>query len=167
MVGSTLGVYSFALIFVSARTNKRHHHHALSVTLSIRNRSWISPVLSGFSSQTGCFGCNLLKTEPILHKVEVNARKKILGLSAHHKHTSSSTLSHTTHTAPPPSNPYSLTHLFAAASYNCAISCSNHWKRQAFSLDSVRTLRRLVILRTYDPDPRMQQRRRSHLFSCP
>jgi hypothetical protein len=27
MVGSTLGVYSFALIFVSARTNKRHHHH--------------------------------------------------------------------------------------------------------------------------------------------
>jgi hypothetical protein len=27
MVGSTLGVYSFVLIFVSARTNKRHHHH--------------------------------------------------------------------------------------------------------------------------------------------
>ena len=27
MVGSTLGVYSFGLIFVSARTNKRHHHH--------------------------------------------------------------------------------------------------------------------------------------------
>jgi hypothetical protein len=26
MVGSTLAVYSFALIFVSARTNKRHHH---------------------------------------------------------------------------------------------------------------------------------------------
>jgi hypothetical protein len=26
MVGSTFGVYSFALIFVSARTNKRHHH---------------------------------------------------------------------------------------------------------------------------------------------
>jgi hypothetical protein len=26
MVGSTLGVYSFALIFVSARTIKRHHH---------------------------------------------------------------------------------------------------------------------------------------------
>jgi hypothetical protein len=26
MVGSTLGVYSFALIFVSARTNERHHH---------------------------------------------------------------------------------------------------------------------------------------------
>jgi hypothetical protein len=26
MVGSTLGVYSFGLIFVSARTNKRHHH---------------------------------------------------------------------------------------------------------------------------------------------
>jgi hypothetical protein len=25
MVGSTLGVYSFGLIFVSARTNKRHH----------------------------------------------------------------------------------------------------------------------------------------------
>jgi hypothetical protein len=24
--GSTLGVYSFGLIFVSARTNKRHHH---------------------------------------------------------------------------------------------------------------------------------------------
>jgi hypothetical protein len=28
MVGSTPGVYSFGLIFVSARTNKRHHHHA-------------------------------------------------------------------------------------------------------------------------------------------
>jgi hypothetical protein len=27
MVGSTLAVYSFGLIFVSARTNKRHHHH--------------------------------------------------------------------------------------------------------------------------------------------
>jgi hypothetical protein len=27
MVGSTLGVYSFGLIFVSARTNQRHHHH--------------------------------------------------------------------------------------------------------------------------------------------
>jgi hypothetical protein len=26
MVGSTLGVYGFGLIFVSARTNKRHHH---------------------------------------------------------------------------------------------------------------------------------------------
>jgi hypothetical protein len=26
MVRSTLGVYSFALIVVSARTNKRHHH---------------------------------------------------------------------------------------------------------------------------------------------
>jgi hypothetical protein len=31
MVGSTLGVYSFALIFVSARTNKRHHHHVVVV----------------------------------------------------------------------------------------------------------------------------------------
>ena len=29
MVGSTLGVYSFGLIFVSARTNKSHHHHHL------------------------------------------------------------------------------------------------------------------------------------------
>jgi hypothetical protein len=27
MVGSTLGEYSFGLIFVSARTNKRDHHH--------------------------------------------------------------------------------------------------------------------------------------------
>jgi hypothetical protein len=27
MVGSTLGVYRFGLIFVSAKTNKRHHHH--------------------------------------------------------------------------------------------------------------------------------------------
>jgi len=27
MVGSTLGVYTFGLIFVSARTNRRHHHH--------------------------------------------------------------------------------------------------------------------------------------------
>ena len=29
MVGSTLGVYGFGLIFVSARTNKRHHHHVI------------------------------------------------------------------------------------------------------------------------------------------
>jgi hypothetical protein len=28
MVGSTLGVCSFGLIFVSARTNKRHHHQS-------------------------------------------------------------------------------------------------------------------------------------------
>jgi hypothetical protein len=28
MVGIILGVYSFGLIFVSARTNKRHHHHS-------------------------------------------------------------------------------------------------------------------------------------------
>jgi hypothetical protein len=28
MVGSTLGSYSFGLIFVSARTKKRHHHLA-------------------------------------------------------------------------------------------------------------------------------------------
>jgi hypothetical protein len=34
MVGSTLGVYSFALIFVSARTNKRHHQHLLPLLLS-------------------------------------------------------------------------------------------------------------------------------------
>ena len=27
MVGITLRVYSFGLIFVSARTKKRHHHH--------------------------------------------------------------------------------------------------------------------------------------------
>ena len=27
MVGSTFGVYVVGLIFVSARTNKRHHHH--------------------------------------------------------------------------------------------------------------------------------------------
>ena len=27
MVGRTLGVYSLGLIFVSARTHKRHHHH--------------------------------------------------------------------------------------------------------------------------------------------
>jgi hypothetical protein len=27
MVGSTLGLYNFGLIFVSARTNKSHHHH--------------------------------------------------------------------------------------------------------------------------------------------
>ena len=42
MVGRTLGVYSFGLIFVSARTNKTHHHleialawHVLSQTLDI------------------------------------------------------------------------------------------------------------------------------------
>jgi hypothetical protein len=30
MVGSTLGVYGFGLIFVSARTNERYHHHTAS-----------------------------------------------------------------------------------------------------------------------------------------
>ena len=33
MVGSTLGVYSFGMIFVSARTNKRHHHLGLIADL--------------------------------------------------------------------------------------------------------------------------------------
>jgi hypothetical protein len=33
MVGSTLGVYSFGLIFVSARTNKRHHQHPVLLNL--------------------------------------------------------------------------------------------------------------------------------------
>jgi hypothetical protein len=103
-------------------TFRRNSTHSLSGT--VRGSS---PYCQGFSSETGCFGCNLWKTEPIIQKVEVNALKQILGLSAHSKHTSSSTLSHTAHTAPPPPNPYSLTHLFAAASCNCAISCSNHW----------------------------------------
>jgi hypothetical protein len=31
MVGITLGVYNFGLIFVSARTNKRHHHTTVNV----------------------------------------------------------------------------------------------------------------------------------------
>ncbi len=39
MVGSTLGVYSFGLIFVSARTNKRHHHHLVrTYTVSVVSR---------------------------------------------------------------------------------------------------------------------------------
>jgi hypothetical protein len=33
VVGSTLGVYSVGLIFVSARTNKRHHHHRMNVSM--------------------------------------------------------------------------------------------------------------------------------------
>jgi hypothetical protein len=51
--GSTLGVYSFGLIFVSARTNKRHHHQFLdpdpaylkrsSGALSAASRSSLSP----------------------------------------------------------------------------------------------------------------------------
>jgi hypothetical protein len=36
MVGSTLGVYSFGLMVVSARTNKRHHHLALRSKTQIR-----------------------------------------------------------------------------------------------------------------------------------
>jgi hypothetical protein len=39
MVGSTLGVYSFALIFVSARTNKRHHLLPLAVVLAADARA--------------------------------------------------------------------------------------------------------------------------------
>jgi hypothetical protein len=42
MVGSTLGVYSFGLIFVSARTNKRHHH-----LLTIDHLAPLSPGLNG------------------------------------------------------------------------------------------------------------------------
>jgi hypothetical protein len=34
MVGSTLGVYSFGLILVSARTNKRHHHQDAGLDLA-------------------------------------------------------------------------------------------------------------------------------------
>jgi hypothetical protein len=41
MVGSTLGVYSFGLIFVSARTNKKHHHHGLRHLLGDHNSSSI------------------------------------------------------------------------------------------------------------------------------
>ena len=37
MVGSTLGVHSFGLIFVSARTNKRHHHHCKATGINICN----------------------------------------------------------------------------------------------------------------------------------
>jgi hypothetical protein len=44
MVGSTLGVYSFALIFVSARTNKRHHQRRLPFG--------INSILSAFFEQT-------------------------------------------------------------------------------------------------------------------
>jgi hypothetical protein len=36
MVESTLGVYSFGLIFFSARTNKRHHHQGEVKSLSRR-----------------------------------------------------------------------------------------------------------------------------------
>ncbi len=37
MVGSMLGVYSFGLIFVSARTKKRHHHLLLDESVIARN----------------------------------------------------------------------------------------------------------------------------------
>ena len=37
LVGSTLGVYSVRLIFVSARTNKRHHHHLGKVAHRLLN----------------------------------------------------------------------------------------------------------------------------------
>jgi hypothetical protein len=40
MVESTLGVYSFGLIFVSARTNKENHHHHQHA------RSGLPPALS-------------------------------------------------------------------------------------------------------------------------
>jgi hypothetical protein len=39
MVGSTLGVYSYRLIFVSARTNIRHHHLCTWMSCAERNRS--------------------------------------------------------------------------------------------------------------------------------
>jgi hypothetical protein len=55
MVGSTLGVYSFGLIFVSARTNKRHHHQrewfphqGVEFEISVSNKS-----------RTGIFGIYL------------------------------------------------------------------------------------------------------------
>jgi hypothetical protein len=43
MVGSTLGVYSFALIFVSARTNKRHHHQVQAPAVGSLNILMIQP----------------------------------------------------------------------------------------------------------------------------
>jgi hypothetical protein len=36
MVGSTLGVYSFGLIFVSATTNRSHHHQYLKYSVTIQ-----------------------------------------------------------------------------------------------------------------------------------
>jgi hypothetical protein len=66
MVGSTFGVYSFGLIFVSARTKKRHHHHQRLAILEFaramdssedweekkdaEKRSRYAPVLEFFSS---------------------------------------------------------------------------------------------------------------------
>jgi hypothetical protein len=46
MVGSTLGVYSFGLIFVSARTNKRHHHHLLKIGGQVGTCMSVTPKLS-------------------------------------------------------------------------------------------------------------------------
>jgi hypothetical protein len=47
MVGSTLGVYSFALIFVSARINKRHHHHHRGFIFAPRKLKRSNPADTG------------------------------------------------------------------------------------------------------------------------
>jgi hypothetical protein len=50
MVGSARGVYSFELIFVSAKTIKRHHHHpALRAKLPL-----LPPLSSVFLSPVVC-----------------------------------------------------------------------------------------------------------------
>ena len=55
MVGSTLGVYSFGLIFVSARTNKRHHHHPVIGVLFLKATVLYEPLL--LRSYSLCRSC--------------------------------------------------------------------------------------------------------------
>jgi hypothetical protein len=57
MVGSTLGVYSFGLIFVSARTNKRHHHQNVNMHVGVSNmHAKIGRMLTCFFFRTCMFG---------------------------------------------------------------------------------------------------------------
>jgi hypothetical protein len=73
MVGSTLGVYSFGLIFVSARTNKRHHHHMEPVAPQLypihkRGLSIVNAVMASGPIILQLDACNfcIISTDPTL-----------------------------------------------------------------------------------------------------
>ena len=62
MVGSTLGVYRFGLIIVSARTNKRHRHQALAEATLAGDGPLadviadVGPAAGGMAAPTNCRG---------------------------------------------------------------------------------------------------------------
>jgi hypothetical protein len=95
MVGSTFGVYSFGLIFVSARTNTRHHHLKHSIPGQIyafRTHNLRHPQQSDLEKRI-IRGCKIVSSEwspsePLpqpkyLERVLITNREKSFGQSLH------------------------------------------------------------------------------------